>query len=242
MPDTHNSHTRNFAILGLFIFLGLATLGYLLANAAIEHKLYDRSIKVKGLSEREYNADIVIWPIQFSVASNDITALYKAIDEQALMIRTFLENNGIAAQEISIGTPSIVDKSAQQYGNNARAEFRYTASQSVTVYSENIEAARHVMGQLSQLGKQGIVFTGNDYQGRTEYLFTRLNDVKPEMIEEATTKAREVAEKFAQDSQSKLGKIKRASQGQFSINDRDRQNPHIKKIRVVSTVEYYLSD
>ncbi len=242
MPDPHNSHTRNFAILGLFIFLGLATLGYLLGNAAIEHKLYDRSIKVKGLSEREYNADIVIWPIQFSVASNDITALYKAIDEQALMIRTFLENNGIAAQEISIGTPSIVDKSAQQYGNNARAEFRYTASQSVTVYSENIEAARHVMGQLSQLGKQGIVFTGNDYQGRTEYLFTRLNDVKPEMIEEATTKAREVAEKFAQDSQSKLGKIKRASQGQFSINDRDRQNPHIKKIRVVSTVEYYLSD
>jgi hypothetical protein len=98
------------------------------------------------------------------------------------------------------------------------------------------------MNGLAQLGKQGIAFTGGDYQNKTEYLFTRLNEIKPAMIQEATTKAREVALKFAQDSDSKLGKIKRASQGQFSINPRDKNNPHIKKIRVVSTVEYYLSD
>ena len=83
--------------------------------------------------------------------------------------------------------------------------------------------------------------TGN-YHSQTEYIFTRLNEVKPEMIEEATRKAREVAEKFASDSQSKLGKIKNASQGQFSIYARDKNNPHIKKVRVVSTVQYYLSD
>ena len=98
------------------------------------------------------------------------------------------------------------------------------------------------MSGLSELGKRGIVFTGGDYQYKTEYLFSRLNEIKPEMIQEATTKAREVAIKFAEDSQSRLGKIKKASQGQFSINPRDKNNPHIKKIRVVSTVEYYLSD
>ncbi|WP_422490326.1 hypothetical protein [Endozoicomonas sp. ALE010] len=98
------------------------------------------------------------------------------------------------------------------------------------------------MGNLSDLGREGIVFTGGHYGSQPEYLFTRLNDVKPEMIEEATRKAREVAEKFASDSQSELGKIKRASQGQFSISDRDRNNPHIKKVRVVATIEYYLSD
>lgn len=98
------------------------------------------------------------------------------------------------------------------------------------------------MGELSELGKQGIVFSSNNYESRTEYLFTRLNEIKPEMVEEATRKAREVAMKFASDSDSRLGKIKRASQGQFSINSRDRNNPHIKKVRVVSTVEYYLSD
>ncbi len=62
------------------------------------------------------------------------------------------------------------------------------------------------------------------------------------MVEEATMKAREVAKKFAKDSNSSLGKIKGATQGQFSISPRDRHNPHIKKIRVVSTVEYYFSD
>jgi hypothetical protein len=99
-----------------------------------------------------------------------------------------------------------------------------------------------MMSDLAQLGKQGIVFTGGNYQSQTEYLFTRLNEVKPAMIEEATNKAREVAVKFAQDSQSTLGKIKRASQGQFSISARDNNTPHIKRVRVVSTVEYYLSD
>ncbi len=121
------------------------------------------------------------------------------------------------------------------------AEFRYTASQTVTVYSANVELVRKVMGMLSELGKQGIVFTGG-YQSQAEYLFTRLNEVKPVMIEQATRKAREVAQKFAEDSDSQLGKIRRASQGQCSIGDRDRNNPHIKKVRVVSTVEYYLSD
>ena len=98
------------------------------------------------------------------------------------------------------------------------------------------------MSKLSELGKKGIVFTGGDYQSQTEYIFTRLNEVKPEMIEEATRKAREVAQKFAADSESTLGKIKKAYQGQFSINPRDKNNLHIKRVRVVSTVEYYLSD
>lgn len=228
--------------LGVFVCLGLSVLGYLLASAAIEYKLYERTVTVKGLSEREYSSDIVIWPIQFNVASNNLGELYSTIDAQSAEIKTFLEANGIKANEITMDLPSITDKSAQQYNNGNRAEFRYTATQTVTVYSEHIDAARAVMPQLSQLGKQGIVFTGNNYGAQTEYLFTRLNEVKPEMIEEATRKAREVAEKFAADSDSSLGKIKRASQGQFSISARDKNNPHIKRIRVVSTVEYYLSD
>jgi len=229
-------------ILGLFIFLGLSALGYLLGNAAIEFKQFDRSVTVKGLSEREYPTDIVIWPIQFTAAGNDLESLYNAIELNTKKIVSFLGNNGINTDEITLSSPAITDKSAQQYGNNARAEFRYTAFQTVTVYSKNIDTVRSVMGSLSQLGKQGIVITGGNYNAQTDYIFTRLNDVKPEMIEEATKKAREVAEKFASDSQSSLGKIKRASQGQFSISARDKNNPHIKKIRVVSTVEYYLSD
>lgn len=236
-----NSKASAF-ILGAFIFIGLSALGYLLGNAAIEFKQYERSVTVKGLSEREYDADIVIWPIQFIVADNELDVLYNSIEKNTAMIKAFLGKNGISAKEVTFASPAITDKSAQQYGSNGKPEFRYTALQTVTVYSKNIQAVRAIMGSLSELGKQGIVFTGGNYQSQTEYIFSRLNEVKPSMIEEATREAREVAEKFAADSQSKLGKIKRASQGQFSINARDKNNPHIKKIRVVSTVEYYLSD
>ena len=233
---------QNALILGLFIFLGLTSLGYMLGNSAIKFKEYERTVTVKGLSEREIGADIVIWPIQFTATGNNLEELYEAINGNTIKISEFLAGKGVAKKEISFTTPSITDKSAQQYGNQARAEFRYTAMQTVTVYSHDIDSVRNVMGELSELGKQGIVFTGGNYQSQTEYLFTRLNEIKPEMIEEATRKAREVAEKFASDSESTLGKIRKAAQGQFSINARDKNNPHIKKVRVVSTVEYYLSD
>lgn len=236
------SNKTSALILGLFLFFGLAVLGYQLGDAAIEYKKYNRSVTVKGLSEHEYTADIVIWPIQFSVASNDLESLYHSIEASTIKIKGFLDANGVSRDEITFSSPAITDKSAQQYGGNAKPEFRYTAFQSVTVYSKNIATVRPLMSSLSELGKQGIVFTGQDYQSQTEYLFTRLNEVKPTMIEEATRQAREVAEKFAEDSGSQLGKIKKASQGQFSISARDKNNPHIKKVRVVSTVEYYLTD
>ena len=236
-------HNRVSAvILGAFIFLGLGALGYLLGNALIEFKEYERSVTVKGLSEREYDADIVIWPIQFTAASNDLENLYGSIETSTSKIQEFLEKNGIDPQDVTVSSPAITDKSAQQYGGGTNVEFRYTAVQTVTVYSRNISGVQAVMSRLSELGKTGIVFTGSSYQSQTEYIFSRLNEVKPEMIEEATRKAREVAQKFAADSQSTLGKIKKARQGQFSITPRDKNNPHIKRVRVVSTVEYYLSD
>ena len=120
--------------------------------------------------------------------------------------------------------------------------FRYAATAVVTLYTGKVEAVRSAMAKLVELGKQGIAISGQDYQTRTEFLFTELNSIKPAMIEEATRNARQVAEKFAQDSNSRLGKIRRAQQGQFSISDRDSNTPYIKKVRVVSTLEYYLSD
>ncbi len=229
-------------ILGAALFLGLTSLGLLLNSAAIEFKQLERSVTVKGLSEREYPADVVIWPIQFTAASNNLSELYRIIENNTDKIRAYLIMSGLNAEEITMTPPSITDKSAQNYGGGAQAPFRYTASPTVTVYSQNIEMVREVMKGISALGKEGIVLTSANYQAQTEYLFTRLNEIKPEMIEEATNKAREVADKFAEDSNSSLGKIKRASQGQFSIQARDKNNPHIKRIRVVSTVTYYLSD
>lgn len=229
-------------ILGISIVLGLVGLGYLLGEAARDYRAFERSVTVKGLSEREVPADIVIWPISFTETDNDLGNLYRTLQTRTAAIGEFLQQRGIAADAVSLSPPSITDKSAQQYGGGPRAEFRYSAIQTVTVYSGDVATVRAAMTGLADLGKRGIAFTGGDYQNQIEYIYTGLNDIKPAMIEEATTRAREAAEKFAQDSNSSLGKIKRASQGQISISDRDKNNRHIKKIRVVSTVEYYLSD
>lgn len=236
-----NENVKSALVLGIFICLGLTLLGYFLGTSLIKFKEYERTVTVKGLSERDYPADIVLWPIHFSKTGNDLTALYTSIDADAGEITAFLESNGFGEDEITTSPPSITDKLAQGY-EKSRIEFRYNAAQTITVYSNKIELARATMNKLADLGKRGIVLTGMGYQTATEYLFTRLNEVKPAMVEEATMKAREVAEKFAIDSKSKLGKIKKARQGQFSISNRDKNNPHIKKVRVVSTVEYYLSD
>lgn len=235
-------NSRAALVLGLALAIGLIAAGYVLGRSALEYREYERTVTVKGLSEREYPADVVIWPIRFTAADNDLAGLYGALENDAGKIRAFLVDRGIAADAISSAPPAVTDKLAQQYGGNERAEFRYTATQTVTVYSAEVEAVRAVMIDLVALGKQGIALVGENYETQPEYLFTRLNEVKPAMIEEATRKAREVAAKFAADSSSTLGKIKQASQGQFSIEGRDKNNQHIKKVRVVSTIEYYLSD
>ena len=239
MKTTSNSTAF---ILGFFIFIGLAVLGFQLGKSALDFKQLERSVTVKGLAEKEVEADVVIWPIQFISADNDLQSLYRSVDESTTKIEAFLNDNGIPSSDITFSSPSITDKSAQQWGSDSGAEFRYSATQTVTVYSNEIERVRSVMSELSDLGRQGIVLMSDSYQARTEYMYTRLNDIKPEMIEEATRNAREAATKFADDSDSTLGKIRKASQGQFSITPRDKNNPHIMNVRVVSTVEYYLSD
>lgn len=229
-------------ILGVMLVISFTIFGLLIKQALLEVKTFDRNVTVKGLAEAEFPADIVIWPIQFTAAGNDLESLYNQVDAQAQQIISFLASQNIAPDEISFSSPKINDKLAQQYGGQQDFEFRYSALQTITVYSSSIKLVRDAMPKITELGKKGIVFSQNDYNAQVEYIFSRLNDVKPQMIEQSTTNARMVAEKFASDSNNRLGKIKNASQRQFSIGDRDKNNPHIKRVRVVSTIAYYLAD
>ncbi len=236
------SNQTGLIILGISIFAGLLFLGFFLNKSVKTYKEFERTVTVRGLAEQEHLADVVIWPIQFTQASNNLEQIYNALEDNANRVVSFLNNHGITEDEIFVDVPVVTDRSAQRWGGDPGGQFRYVASQSVTVYSNNVEEVRGVMREISELGRQGVTISGEDYQFRTEYLFTRLNDIKPEMIEEATKEARKVAQKFAEDSDSRLGKIKTASQGQFSITNRDNNNPHIKNVRVVSTIVYYLTD
>jgi len=234
--------TLEALLLGVFLCGGLIGLGYLLSDGLLEMKQMERTVTVKGLSEKEIPANIAIWPISFSEADNDLSGLYATIQKKTDIITGFLKDNGFTDADISVSVPSITDREAQSYGDTSRIKYRYTATATISVYSPKVAEVRNAMKKVVELIQKGIALSGQDYQSRPQFLFTRINDIKPAMIEEATRNAREVAEKFAKDSNSRLGKIHKASQGQFTIDDRDSDTPHIKKVRVVSTVEYYLSD
>jgi len=227
-------------ILGGALIVGLYLLGYTLGGSIIEYKSLERTVVVKGLSEKEVNADIVMWPIAYLRANNDLSQLYADLDSDTKSIKNFLKVNGFSDAEISISAPAVTDKIAQNYDRGNKVTYRYSAIQTLTLYSKNIEKARQAMTKITALGKGGISFRDNSYE--TQYLYTKLNEIKPQMLKEATKNARLSAQTFAVDSQSSLGKIKSARQGRFSISPRDDNTPYIKKVRIVSTVEYYLSD
>lgn len=231
------SRLREAIVLALAI-ISLGAFVYLSVN---EVKERDRAITVRGLAEREVAADYVIFPIVFNHMGNDLNQLYVELQEKTDAITKFLLEKGINKEEISYNAPDIEDLESNIY-DNRKITMRYKATAVITVASNQVEKVRDLMNQQGELLKQGIAVTGSDYRYQKVYSFTGLNAIKPAMIEEATKNARAAAIKFADDSGSKLGKIKSAAQGQFSITDRDENTPYIKKVRVVTNVEYFLKD
>lgn len=226
---------------GICIMLGLMFLGAMMPVAVKVMRSSNRTVYVKGLCEREVKADKVIWPINFKVMSNDNQQLYAEIARQQEEVLRFLQRNGIAGEEVSVANPAISDKFANEYGDNNRA-YRYIATSVITVCSSQVDLVRSLMSRQSELLTKNVLIAENNWENPVEFTYEALNDIKPEMIEEATRNAREAAEKFAKDSGSKLGKISDASQGTFTISNRDQNTPYIKKVRVVTSVSYYLKN
>jgi len=227
---------------GLFIMVGLVVLGMMIPRAVDRYRSFDRTVNVKGLCEKEVKADKVIWPVVYRVMANDIQSVYDQTDRNNAEIIAFLKAGGIDAAEITVSVPEISDKYATEYGSNDRA-YRFIAKNVITVCTSDVDAVLALMSEQADLLKKGIVTGGgNDWENPVEFKYEGLNDIKPEMIEEATRNAREAAQKFAKDSDSKLGKIKTANQGTFTIENRDSNTPYIKKVRVVTSVTYYLKN
>jgi hypothetical protein len=226
---------------GLFIMIGLIVLGLQLPAAVEKYRSYDRIVNVKGLCEKEVKADKVIWPVVYKVMANDVESLYGQTDRNNAQIVAFLKDGGVSDADITISVPEISDKYANEYGSNDR-EYRYIAKSVITVCTSEVDKVLDLMSKQSDLLKKGIVIGGNSWENPVEFRYEGLNGIKPEMIEEATCNAREAAEKFAKDSDSRLGKIKTANQGTFTIEARDSNTPYIKKVRVVTSVTYYLKN
>lgn len=226
----------------LLVGLGLFLAGREIKNGIGGIQESQRVVTVKGLAEKEVPADRVTWPIMFKEVNNDLVTLYNNIEKNNKKVLEFLHANGVQDSEIIVSPPDIIDFQTERYVSQEN-KYRYNGTSVITVSSTKVEAVRQLIPQIAQLIREGVAVAANrQYDNPVNYSFTGLNEIKPTMIEEATKNARSSAEKFAQDSGSKLGKIKSASQGQISIFDRDENSPHIKNIRVVTTVVYYLKD
>lgn len=225
--------------LGCCLMVGLIVGALLLGNAIRASRADDRVVSVKGLCEREVKADKVICPFAYKEGGDNLQQLYRTIEEKNGVIIEFLKDAGISEEEITIAAPKVVDTRTEWSGSQNR--YAYIVTSVVTVCTDKVDEIIALQSRQGELLQCGIA-TAASWEYQTVYSFTKLNEIKPAMIETATKNARETAEKFAADSDSKLGKIKRATQGQFSITDRDSNTPYMKNVRVVTSVDYYLKD
>ena len=224
-----------------FIAAAIVVLGFALKAGIDNFSNRDRDVTVRGLCERQGMANKVTWPIVTKEMGNDLVAIYDKIQRNNSAIISFLKSNGIDDTEISVNPPAVTDRLADSY-NAENVRVRYNVTNVIVVTSSKVDQVRKLIDRQTDLMKEGVAVVAENYQYQTTYEYTDLNAVKPEMIAEATRNAREAADKFAADSQSRLGKIKTARQGQFTIEDRDQYTPYIKNIRVVTSIDYYLED
>jgi hypothetical protein len=220
--------------------VGAAAAGAFIGKGVENARVGDRSVTVRGLSEREVKADLAVLPLKFAGAGNDLAAVQADVDGDLAAVRRFLDQQGFAKSEVDLGRLEVTDQFAREY-QPSEVRARYRVAQTVIVRTPNVDRVAATSRALDGLVRQGVVL--QDYNGPS-YIFTRLNDVRAPMIAEATSSARNGAQQFARDSDSRLGGIAQATQGSFQILGRDdvgeEASQVFKRVRVVTTVTYRL--
>ena len=222
-------------IQGVSIVLAAFVLGLMLVCAVRTLKSFDDTVKVRGLCEKEVPADRVVWRIRYSEKDNSLADLRGTVQRNNNILVSKLREAGFKDDEIKVGNASYDDR--YTYANNvSQITFRYQVDQTVTVFTKNLDLVRKLQQTLeTDLVNQNIL--ANSW---ADYQYLGLNDIKPAMIAESLENARAAADEFAKNSHSKIGKMRTASQGYFEVEDLDENTPQVKKVRVVTTVEYYL--
>ncbi|MGQ0704262.1 MAG: SIMPL domain-containing protein [Gemmatimonadales bacterium] len=232
----------------LILAAGMAVAGLLAGVGLGRIRAADRFVTVKGISEREARADLAIWPLRLSAASNDLPQAHAQLQTSIARIKQFLARSQVDTTQLAMQDFQVTDAYTNQFADASRVTSRYVIRQTVLVRSDKPDLVLAASQRVGELVGAGIVLSSGEEWGGggPTFIFTGLNRLKPEMIAEATSRAREAAEQFARDSRSTLGGIRRANQGVFEILPRDQAqgiseaSQIVKTVRVVSTVEYFL--
>jgi len=222
------------------VALGLAAAGWFASQGMTKLRTADRYVTVKGSAEKIVDADLVVWPLSQTVGGNELGAVQAQLDANTQTIRGFLTSAGFKDDEIVVSPPRLEDRWAYSYGDNRPLE-RYRYSNTVTLRTGKVTEALAALRRSGDIVAKGVMLNTDD-GGGPNFDYTKLNEIKPALIAEATSNARKSAEQFAKDSGARIGGIRNANQGVISIENRDAGSPQIKKIRVVTTVDYFLQD
>jgi len=239
------NNDNNRILASIILALGLTAGGFFPGYYYYQAKNNNNSVSVKGLAEMNVTADLAIWKLKIVTTGNELIPAQQQISEQTAEINTFLQQQGFKPSEINIERIETNDLMATPYRGNDANSSRFILSQTITVKSNNVSLVEKSLPKTDSLIAKGIIFD-TSYNDPVSYIFTKLNDVKPQMLEQATLNAKKAAAEFAKSSGSRVGKIRRANQGVFSILPREQTANSFeaqqveKTIRVVSTIEYWL--
>ncbi|MAE95547.1 MAG: hypothetical protein CL910_12885 [Deltaproteobacteria bacterium] len=223
---------------GVAVALGIAFAGAAVADGLAKARAARRVVTVKGLAEREVDANLALWPIVFQARGDVLAEVHAEIEADTERVLRFLHERGFADEEIARSEPRVTDHGL---GRTGEVRDRFSIEATLAVRSPAVARVTGARQAAGKLVGQGIELV-QSYEWNTQYLFTGLDELKPEMIAAATRDARRAAQQFAEDSGSAVGSIRNAQQGYFSIANRDAFSPQKKRVRVVTTIQYFLTD
>ncbi|NCO03826.1 MAG: SIMPL domain-containing protein [Alphaproteobacteria bacterium] len=235
-----------FLIISLLILsLGISYAGSKIHDGLTDFKSYDKSVRVKGLAMQDVRADVALWPISYAETGNNLEALQEIVEKKGNIVESFFQEYGMAKDQIELQQVNVQDLMANAYRQLNPDQSRYIITQTYLVRTEDIDAMSNAAKNIGTLIKRGVVLAQAGSSTPT-YLYTKLNDIKPQMLAAATQNAKDAAEEFSKQTGQKVTDIKSASQGVFQIMPRDEtytvpEAQQINKtVRVVSTIEFYL--
>ncbi|WP_199554787.1 SIMPL domain-containing protein [Sandaracinobacteroides hominis] len=231
--------TSSTVISGALIGAGLALAGAFVAFGLADIRKGDAVVTVRGVSERDVAADLATWTIATQANGSDLAIVQGKADADAAAVRAFLAANGFTPAEVQPRGSSV-----SQYFDSGQGRLNITIRQRFLARTTDIARMEKAFANQAEIIRRGVALD-SDGGGGVTYSFTRLNDVKPAMIAEATKSARAAAEQFARDSDTRVGGIRQATQGLFSITGRDGDtgsgtDTPLQKVRVVTTIDYNL--
>jgi uncharacterized protein len=254
MEATRNGRVSTAVLfVGICALAGLSIAGWFIGRGTERLRSAVRTVTVKGLVEKDVKSDRAIWTLNLRRASADLKDAQVKIAADRDAALAFLKKQGFEDSEIERTPIRTIDKLAREYGQpQGNDPMRYILATSLVVSTPKVDLVRSSLGSADALLQSGVVLDGGEGgagAANPRFVVSAFNDLRPQLLAEATKNARSMAQQFAADSGAKVGSIRSANQGQIQIfgsDGNDESGPFsptstvMKKIRVVSTFEFAL--